>query len=80
MHSAEGISARDILLVICLGPDVALNKSKIVIIIIITITLTIIIIIVIIIIIMWCFAELYIIVLLVYKTNFHGTNHSTDLR
>ena len=31
LYSAKGISTSDILLVICLGPDVALNKSKVII-------------------------------------------------
>ena len=35
LYSAKGISATDILPVICLGSDVALNKSKFIIIIII---------------------------------------------
>ena len=37
LYSAKGISATDILPVICLGSDVALNKSKFIIIIIIII-------------------------------------------
>ena len=37
LYSANGISATDILPVICLGSDVALNKSKFIIIIIIII-------------------------------------------
>ena len=36
LYSAKGISATDILPVMCLGSDVALNKSKFIIIIIIT--------------------------------------------
>ena len=39
LYSAKGISATDILPVICLGSDVALNKSKFIIIIIIIIFL-----------------------------------------
>ena len=39
LYSAKGISATDILPVICLGSDVALNKSKFIIIIIIIIYL-----------------------------------------
>ena len=38
LYSAKGISATDILPVMCLGSDVALNKSKFIIIIIIIIT------------------------------------------
>ena len=40
LYSAKGISATDILPVICLGSDVALNKSKFIIIIIIIIIIT----------------------------------------
>ena len=41
LYSAKGISATDILPVMCLGSDVALNKSKFIIIIIITVSATI---------------------------------------
>ena len=34
LYSAKGVSAMDILPVICLGPDVALSKSKFIVIII----------------------------------------------
>ena len=40
LYSAKGISATDILPVMCLGSDVALNKSKFIIIIIIIICCT----------------------------------------
>ena len=46
LYSAKGISASDILPVICLGSDVALNKSKFIVIIIIIIVIIIIIIII----------------------------------